>query len=536
MIKKVLLLVLAAALLCGCQLVALDDLAPGEETISLKASGEVYKFHFTASGDWTASIDDDSWCKITPTSGNAGEATIKISPSRNSEPENRSANIRISCLWDVKSIRVVQAAAETVLISPKEIKAPASGGTFEVKIEHNVDVDVTASEDYWYTVSTKSSGTKALQEDILVVTVQPSQYGWPREGGFTVSSSALTERVAVYQEAADVFSLSESSVEVPFSGGKFSVTLSGKTDYHISSMPEWVRELTQEGRTETFYASPNDSEAPRDGIIVFCDDGGVCLPLTVKQPGRPGWTASKFKHMSLIMRFTATWCGWCPRMNKTVKKAQELYPDKLLHLALHGNSSSLYFSPTNALMTQYLIEGYPTGIVDGRIQIDNGAINSTAQYIVSSAKETASVYGTVTGASVESSLDGNTLEMDVTVYSHQTGDYKLTLLLVENGINTAQADYEEGNHSSYIHDGVARLAVTAIGGDPFSLDDAPANQTFHYTTKLDSKWNASNVRILGYVQAKYGSRAKKRSGNYGEYYVDNCFLAVPGTTLKLELE
>ena len=530
-------LVMAASLLCSCELVKIEDMAPGEETISLKASGEVYKLDFSASGDWKATLDDDSWCKISPASGNSGDITMKISPSRNFTPEERKATLTISCLWNTRQIKLVQSAADIMDISPKEIKAAAEGGTYEIKIDHNVDITVTTTgEDDWYTVATKSAGTKALASDYLEVTVSPSRYGWPREGGFTVSSSVGMEQVRVIQEAAEVFSLSETSVSIPFSGGTFTVSLSGKEAYHIQSKPDWVVESGCEGRTHTFRASANESSLPRDGIIVFCDDGGVCLPLMLSQEARPGWTTSNFKHTSLVMRFTATWCGWCPRMNKSVKKAQENYPGKLYHLALHGNGSDLYFATGAALQTQYLIEGFPTGIVDGRTMISNGEINSTANRIVSASKETESLYGTVTGASVNSTVEDKTIDMDITVYAKATGEYKLTVLLVEDNINNAQADYEEGDHASYTHDGVARLAVTSIGGDSFYIPDAPATADFHFRTRINDKWKASNVKIVGYVQAQYGNRNKKRSGNYGDYYVDNCFVVEPGKTLSLATE
>ena len=34
-----------------------------------------------------------------------------------------------------------------------------------------------------------------------------------------------------------------------------------------------------------FKVSPNSSEDERNGVIVFCDDLGTCLPCAVKQKG-----------------------------------------------------------------------------------------------------------------------------------------------------------------------------------------------------------------------------------------------------------
>lgn len=540
MIKaKVYAMIAAAALLCGCQTINIESPDTPGGTINLKASGEDYSLRFTASANWSATVGEEegSWVKLSPTSGNAGDVILKITPSKNYEPEERSATLTISSLMNQTSFQLVQEAAKVLTVDTKEIKAGAEGGSFKIKVGHNVNFTVAPDEDYdWFTVST-TAPSKAMKDDEVEVTVLPSSYGWPRKGGITLTSSVGIEYISVYQEAAEVFSLSESSIELPFSGGPFSVEVSGKGEYHISSMPEWVSESAVDGRKHTFTAGMNESNLPRDGVIVFCDDGGVCLPLMLTQEGRPGWTASAFKHTSLVMRFTATWCGWCPVMNNSVKKAQADYPDHLLHLALHGNSSTLFFAPTGNLMTQYLISGYPTGIVDGRKEIQNSTdINAVARQIVNAAKETANTYGTVTGAAVNSTLEGSVVSMDIDLYFKETGDYKITVLLVEDNIDAAQEDYIDGAHSSYIHNGVARLAVTAIDGQSFTVDAAPSTKQMHFNATINGAWKAANVKILGYVQAKYGSRSKKRSGNYGEYYVDNSFLAVPGTELKLALE
>ena len=538
MIKTKLFAAIAAAVLfCGCQTITVETPDAQGEYILLKASGEVFKLSFTALGDWNASLDDDSWCKISPSSGNAGDVTLKISPSKNYEAEERTAQLTITSLMLSRSFTLVQEEARVVNIDQKEIRAGAEGGTFSINVSHNVDCTAAMDGEYdWFTVATKAP-TKALDNDSIEVTVLPNNYGWPRSGGITVTSSLGIEYISVRQEAADVFSLSEQSARIPFSGGSFSVEVSGTSPYHISSMPEWISESGVDGRTHTFQAGKNESELPRDGIVVFCDDGGVCLPFMVSQEGRPGWTAESFKHTSLVMRFTATWCGWCPVMNNSVKQAQADYPGHLLHLALHGNQSTLYFNQVASLMTQYIISGYPTGIVDGRKEIQNSTnISAVAKQIVAAAKETASTYGTVTGAAVKSSLEGSQVGMDITLYIKEKGDYKITVFLVEDNIDAAQTDYVDGDHSSYIHNGVARLAVTPVEGQPFTVSDAPSTQTMHFSASVKSGWNASNVKILGYVQAKYGTRTKKRSANYGEYYVDNAFLATPGTELKLELE
>jgi thiol-disulfide isomerase/thioredoxin len=63
------------------------------------------------------------------------------------------------------------------------------------------------------------------------------------------------------------------------------------------------------------------------------------------------------------MRFTADWCGYCPAMASNIAKAQELYPDKVEAIHIHGTSSGLIFNEYSALDKLYGIDGYPTGIM-----------------------------------------------------------------------------------------------------------------------------------------------------------------------------
>lgn len=528
-------LLFAAALLAGCDP---EDQGNGlkvqEENITISAFGENHKINFTAPESWTATITDDSWCKIAPVSGGAGSATVTIAPTQNETPEERHTSVIISCGDETCTVSVTQTEANALIVESNSYSIDASGGEIDVNIRHNIQYSAKLDESCsgWITMESSAPSSKALQTDVIKLKVLPNESGWEREGWLLLDIGYGDDRIKISQEGANVFSISTMSEEIHPAGGSFTVKVSGKMEYHISSMPEWLTE-TSEGRTHTFSAELNNTNATRTGIIVFCDDGGVCLPLEVKQDGLPEWAGVAFKHRSLFMRFTATWCGWCPRMNKTIHKAQERYPDKLEHVAIHGSGSSLYFSDSDPLMDLYRIGGFPTGMIDCRIQIDNGDISATAERIIEAAQQTETEYGTVSGAEISSTVKNGAAKVDVKLFLKAAGDYKLTVVLVEDGINKPQSDYEDGDHTSYTHDGVARLSVTPITGTAFSQDDAYTTREFSFDATLKNAWNADNMRVVAWVQTKYGDRKVIRSGNYGDFYADNCFSAPLGGKLAL---
>ena len=530
------ILAAAAALLCSCTSVITDAFLELEnEQLVFPAAGDILSAKFTASGSWTAESSEPGWCKISPGSGESGLTTLKVTALNNTSGDERNATITISCGLVKKTIDVVQLEPNSISVDIRSIEVPAEGGSYKVNVKHNVEftVQVDNASKSWISAEVMPSA-KATTTDVIKIDVQPNPDGWTRDGIVRINSQFGTEIINVTQEAADIFALSQTSVTVSGKGGDFTVSVSGKKTYHVTNVPDWVTETSVENRTHTFHVDENPSDSPREGTLVFCDDGGVCLPFMLTQEGLPSWARGNFRHHSLFMRFTATWCGWCPLMNKSVKKAQELYPDKIMHLALHGSGSSLYFSPTDGLMNQYKIGGFPTGIVDGRIEINNDDVDVVAPLIVNAAKETESLYGTVTGARIETSLTGKTVNVNATVYFTAPGSYTVHAFIVEDNIDTAQTDYLDGDHASYIHDGVARKMLSDAKGEACTQTESFSFKDFSWSANISGK--TENTRILIYVQTKYGMREKKRSANYGEYYVDNCFTVKAGETLELETE
>ncbi len=241
------------------------------------------------------------------------------------------------------------------------------------------------------------------------------------------------------------------------------------------------------------------------------------------------WAGKEFWHKSLGMKFTATWCGFCPTMATSFKKAIENYPEKIELINLHPTSSALRFNGTSSLMSIFNITGFPTGIIDYRKEINNFDSDYTAQLIVSSAKETESNYPTKTGISFSSSMSGSTLNLDVKLYIKEKGDYKVTAVLLEDNIISYQSD----GGDNYNHSSIARMAFTDITGDAFTTTANNKTVNKSYSVTLPSSYNKDNLRILVYVLKQYGSQTIIRTADYGNYYVDNATSAAIGTTKEL---
>lgn len=250
-----------------------------------------------------------------------------------------------------------------------------------------------------------------------------------------------------------------------------------------------------------------------------------------EEPDEPEeWAGKEFWHKSLAMKFTATWCGYCPNMATSFAKAISQYPNKIEMLNLHPTSSNLGFSGTSKLENIFRITGYPTGMIDYRNSIANYTSNDyTARLIVNAAKETESNYPTKTGISFTSSVSGSKLNLNVKLYIKEKGDYKVTAVLVEDNI----IGYQNGGGDSYNHSSIARVALSDITGDTFSTTADNKTVEKNYSVTIPSSYNKDNLKILVYVLKQYGSQPIIRTANYGDYYVDNATSAAIGTTKNL---
>ena len=339
----------------------------------------------------------------------------------------------------------------------------------------------------------------------------------------------------------DVFEYSPAEITVDPRGGVFSLTIRSTVDYHVQISDDWIKEVGVKGDarigvTLSYYAEPNDTGAERTGMLIVCDDKN-CYPVPVTQGDESG--LKRVVHHSLGMRFTASWCGYCPIMSETFKLAKANLGDKFEYVCVYATyQNSNYCSPVfDPLEDQYKISSWPTGIIDGRFLLENYDSEAGAQLIAQAVKETERYYPAVTTVGLESSVSGREVTAKVDVLGLAPDTYKLTVLLLENGIIGYQADYNNGAHQDFQHDRVARLCLTSsVTGDEFIVSEAGETESFTFTATVPSECNMDNLVILAYVQRPFGDRFAIQSDRYGDWYVDNCRLAAVGATAPIEVE
>ena len=495
-------------------------------TPSFSDDGGASTVSFTVNASWSAKVVEAAatWCTVSPASGASGTHTITINCTKNDTPDSRSATVQLTAGTVTKTIKVSQKQKNALTVTSNRFEIPAEGGNIDIEAKANVELSYTIAESAKGWISYVE--TKALKTSHLVFKVAANEGTAAREAKITVSGGGISEEINVVQ-AAKVpaeFKISQTEFKVGAEKSTFEITITSSIGYQVKPEVDWIKETSKSGSngvyTHTFEVAENTSADARKGVIVVCNDEQVCIPVTVEQAGAEpqedtSWVSKEFFHKSLGMRFTADWCGYCPMMATALDDAKAQLSGNLEVLSLHA-SGGLYSAASDALAQQYKVQGFPTGYVDGRVQISNYSQTSvTTSKIVEAVKETEAKFETVTGASWESSVSGNKINLDLMVYFKKAGYYKVTALLVEDNI----VAYQAGASNSYNHKDVVRGAFANAEGAPMTITQDGSKRKYTYSMDIPSGCKKENLRIVVYIQERQSNSL---------YYVNNAASAAVG--------
>lgn len=555
--KRLFALIMTLLLVFGC-----EGLQPAQEAvitldseqkteISLSSDGGAFDVSFTSALDWTAEIvymsGGEGWASMNPTSGKGGYsiARLKINVQKNSGSDPRSAKVVITSGTKTAVITFKQEEHKGLLPGPdqdfvfrlteKRAEVPAEGGTVKVTVEYNVDYKCEVTADWIREIESKSYDQK-----VHVFEVLPNDSEEPRNTtiSFCGNGTCIPFKVeqaggvTEYRLEVDAKTI---SVEAAGTASPIKVNVTSNVQWNVASDAEWCTVDPSSGVNDGSFnvsISENTSYEPRMAKVnVSSSDGHICREIAVIQAPEASvaddsWQNEEFIHKSLALRFTADWCGYCPQMATALKNAQKELPDRVEAISVHGGGSGLASEASNALTNHYGINSFPTGLVDGWIWLQNYDIATTTQNFVNAVKNTESNYDVVTGSSWKSTVSGNQIMLNLSLYIKETGSYKVTALAVEDGVVSYQADYNAGSSDSYVHDAIIRESFTDVTGDLFTVSAGAEQKDFSYSVNLPSGCNVENMRVVVYVQKKVSD----------SFVVDNAASAKVGVVKHLSVK
>ena len=183
------------------------------------------------------------------------------------------------------------------------------------------------------------------------------------------------------------------------------------------------------------------------------------------------------------MRFTATWCGNCPKMAESFKLAVEENP-RIVPMTIHGSDSDIDSENADDLIDTYGIIGYPTGIMNAYAKVNNYETNVTSGMLTGLADEAAEQLPSKTGIAAASRTSDGSLTIQCAIATKEALPYRLHVYLLEDGIVAYQSSYDSrypgGNN--YVHNYVERCSVTGAEGTQI---DGEAEGIAHFIAEYD---------------------------------------------------
>lgn len=197
--KKLILLstVVLAALVASCEKPKVEDALTlkSNAAVTVPVEGDVVSIAFNSNVAWTAK-SSANWVTLQPSSGDAGDATVKASVLKNDSYDTRSADVTITAGTKTAKVTITQGQLNALNIAVTEYEVPAEGGDVEVKVNANVNYSVSVPEAIdWVTVVS----TKALTESTVVLKVAPTPEVEPRVASITISDGTLSSVIKITQ-------------------------------------------------------------------------------------------------------------------------------------------------------------------------------------------------------------------------------------------------------------------------------------------------------------------------------------------------
>lgn len=199
-------------------------------------------------------------------------------------------------------------------------------------------------------------------------------------------------------------------------------------------------------------------------------------------------SGTRFYRRILALEFTATWCQYCPEMQRSLSEARSLRAGRIVPLAVHQYDE---MSPAEAdlLVERFGVSSFPQMILDADLstQFSEPSAGRIAAYV------DAALSVEACGLAAESALEDGRLQLSVLVRPMDEAPCRVCAVLVEDGLTAFQAGVGEG----YENNAVVRAYLDGgIDGLPLpALQDGEARVTFSAPAPDDP----SKMRLVVYV-------------------------------------
>lgn len=332
--KRILLiasvLVAACAVSCTKETKVEDAVTIKSDDATVPVEGGVVSIAINSTVAWTAKASE-SWVTISPSSGEAGDATVKASVLKNDTNDSRTATVTFTAGTKSATYTITQSQLDAMNIATTEYTVEAEGGTVEIPVSANVEYSVIVPDaiDWIHVTSTRGmvdtkitltvdgthdyvqdEGTGEILADAIARTAKVTVSGAGTETVVTIGQKAF---VPYFEYEGDWAGLQWSfydgvPVVFPQEGGTFVINVNTNIDWRayfsfwdpsieagVDVMENGWAKLSFDvnAGTITIEMEPNDSYFTREdylysvGIVNGVEDGNFGGLGWFQQTGKP---------------------------------------------------------------------------------------------------------------------------------------------------------------------------------------------------------------------------------------------------------
>ena len=263
------------------------------KTISFTDQGGTQSITFTANRDWSVS-SSDSWCKVSPSSGNKAEGniTVTLTCEPNTTYDSRSTTLTVRAEELSETITVTQDTNLGLLVSPTSYDLTNAAQSIEVEVRANVkySVEIDAACKDWIT----QTGTKALSTERITFSIAANESYDNREGKITIKQTDgnLSETIVVKQSQTNGLFITTPEYNLSNDGHTLSVEVNANVSFDVTSEVSWIHYVETKAlksSTITLTIDANDTYDARTGkVSVKQSNGNLTGEITVNQAEKYG--------------------------------------------------------------------------------------------------------------------------------------------------------------------------------------------------------------------------------------------------------
>ena len=202
----------------------------------------------------------------------------------------------------------------------------------------------------------------------------------------------------------------------------------------------------------------------------------------------------------LIEDFTGYKCANCPQASSELKTIEELFPEKVVSIAIHAG---FFSQPSGDFITDFRTTGgneladffepevFPIGMINRQGYPDNVLLNYTDW--VSIVQEKLLQAPTI---DLSISEENNSVSIQARLLSESNNSLNLVVCITEDGIIDKQIDGSE-LIEEYEHNHVLRKVINGTWGSNIQLSSTLSTYSYDYT--LEDSWVRRNCNIVAFV-------------------------------------